>query len=207
MSKVFGIGLSRTGTTSLTVALKGLGYRAAHFPSDDDTRREVTAHVRAGTGPIELTILKELDALTDTPISCVYEGLDSGYPGSKFILTVRDRSSWLESCRVFWGRYPVVPVEGAHDSSMVQFVNLIRRHLYGATRFDKRLFATSYDRYVEGVRRHFRDDPARLLVMDICGGDGWDVLCPFLGLAIPEIPFPHEHRRPPSLGSIDGSMS
>ena len=68
MSKVFGIGLSRTGTTSLTLALKALGYQAAHFPSDDDTRREVTAHVLAGGGPIELTILKELDALTDTPV-------------------------------------------------------------------------------------------------------------------------------------------
>ena len=42
---------------------------------------------------------------------------------------------------------------------MVQFVNLIRHHLYGATRFDGRLFETSYDRYVAGVRRHFRNDP------------------------------------------------
>ncbi|HEX8335676.1 MAG TPA: sulfotransferase [Pyrinomonadaceae bacterium] len=34
----------------------------------------------------------------------------------------------------------------------------------------------------------------RLLVMDITAGDGWEVLCPFLGVEIPDRPFPHENR-------------
>ena len=38
-TKVFGIGLSKTGTTSLTSALGGLGYRAIHYPPLPDLRR------------------------------------------------------------------------------------------------------------------------------------------------------------------------
>ena len=34
----------------------------------------------------------------------------------------------------------------------------------------------------------------RLLVMDIPSGDGWSQLCPFLGVPIPAVPFPHEHK-------------
>jgi hypothetical protein len=34
----------------------------------------------------------------------------------------------------------------------------------------------------------------RLLVMDISSGDGWSQLCPFLGVPIPAVPFPHEHK-------------
>jgi len=39
--------------------------------------------------------------------------------------------------------------------------------------------------------------PHRLLVMDVTRGDGWDLLCPFLGLPIPSEPFPHENRTAP----------
>jgi hypothetical protein len=47
MTKVFGIGLSRTGSMSLTEALTILGFRALHFPADPVTQRERRL---AGTG-------------------------------------------------------------------------------------------------------------------------------------------------------------
>ena len=36
--------------------------------------------------------------------------------------------------------------------------------------------------------------PDRLLVMDIPAGDGWEKLCPFLGVPIPDAPFPHAYK-------------
>ena len=42
------------------------------------------------------------------------------------------------------------------------------------------------------VQREVPED--RLLVLDIVGGDGWEVLCPFLGLPIPHQPFPHSNK-------------
>jgi hypothetical protein len=40
------------------------------------------------------------------------------------------------------------------------------------------------------VREHFADRPGDLLVLDITAGEGWDRLCPFLGLPEPGVPFP-----------------
>ena len=38
---------------------------------------------------------------------------------------------------------------------------------------------------------HFAGRPDDLLVLDVVGGEGWERLCPFLGLAPPDEPFPH----------------
>jgi hypothetical protein len=40
------------------------------------------------------------------------------------------------------------------------------------------------------VCAHFDGRPDDLLVMDIAAGEGWSTLCPFLGVAVPEHPFP-----------------
>jgi hypothetical protein len=87
-SKIFGIGLSRTGTTSLHAALGILGYRSIHYPQLDRLYELVDDH----------------DAASDTPVACSYRQLDARYPGSRFILTVRDFRAWLESTRAFADR-------------------------------------------------------------------------------------------------------
>ena len=98
--KIFGIGMPKTGTTSLHRALVELGFEALDFPHDPAT----VAELRAGN--YRLSILEQVDALTDTPIPAVFAQLDREYPGSKFILTVRDMDSWLESCRHSWFNQP-----------------------------------------------------------------------------------------------------
>ena len=47
-----------------------------------------------------------------------------------------------------------------------------------------------YERHNSEVRAYFADRPEDLLVMDITAGDGWDVLCPFLGVEAPADEFP-----------------
>jgi hypothetical protein len=49
---------------------------------------------------------------------------------------------------------------------------------------------TEMTEHVHRVRAYFADRPGDLLVMDIAAGDGWGVLCPFLGLPTPDTPFP-----------------
>ena len=45
------------------------------------------------------------------------------------------------------------------------------------------------------VLAHFEGESDRLLIMDICRGDGWEVLCPFLGVPTRDGLFPHENQR------------
>jgi hypothetical protein len=193
MNKIFGIGLSRTGTTSLTHALSALGYHAIHFPHDPVTRQELAAHRCSPSESLRLAVLKSCDAITDTPACCVYRELDQSYPGSKFIMTVRDRKAWLASCERFWREVLVPGQEQQPDPGVREYIDFIDDWIYGATRFDRERFAAVYDEYTRGVRERFRGREEALLQLDVCGGDGWERLAPFLGAAVPEFPFPHEN--------------
>jgi hypothetical protein len=66
--------------------------------------------------------------------------------------------------------------------------------LYGITYYDKDIFTDVYHKFHRGVEDHFRGREDKLLILDICGGDGWEKLCPFVGKPIPDIPFPHENK-------------
>jgi len=174
MSKVFGIGLGKTGTTSLAVALRLLGYETVDNPM--------------GLGD-DLSLVDGVDAATDTPVAEVFEALDRRFPGSRFVYTVRaDREAWLDSVRRQWH---MARLAGLHQNE--QRTSLLRR-VYGlqAPRFDRHLVSAGYDRHHARVLSYFngRDD---LLVLDICGGDGWDELCAFLGRPVPDAPFPRQN--------------
>jgi len=86
--KIFGVGLSRTGTISLTAALRVLGYSAHHYP------------------PRPLVAAATHDALTDVPVIPHLRTLDCLYPDAKWILTVRDEEAWLASCAAWWASHP-----------------------------------------------------------------------------------------------------
>lgn len=78
MTKIFIIGLPRTGTTSVCSAMLNLGFSVAH-----------TAY----TG----RAFDEAQALADTPIFSDYKYLDIAYPNAKFIYLERAMDKWLPS--------------------------------------------------------------------------------------------------------------
>jgi len=169
--KIFGIGLNRTGTSSLSVALVYLGYKTAHFI--DHERNKV----------IDIESVLHYDALTDTPISCCFEQLDAKFPGSKFIYTVRDSESWLRSCA-----QRMEKIQNSHP--FVQDIVQLRLKVFGTPVFDEKLYLAAYERHETRVLHYFKQRRADLLSLDICGGNDWAQLCPFLGKSIPKMPFP-----------------
>ena len=173
--KIFGIGLSKTGTTSLARALEILGYRTRDYLG-------VTRYTAGDLGSIDLEAIDNNDALTDTPIPSFYRELDDRYPGSRFILTVREETGWLKSCQK---QFTQKLADKQNQASNQVFMDL-----YGCTVFDEEKFKAGYQRFVDGVKTYFKDRPQDLLILDVTGGDGWEQLCPFLGKEIPEVPFP-----------------
>lgn len=182
--KVFGIGLSKTGTTSLTKALNLLGIPSIHFPHDDRTFSELQR------GEYRLSVLEHYQGVTDTPVAPFYAQLDRVWPDSKFILTVREKTSWLRSAEDHWRRMK----QGAFEAD-VRYQDFISACVYGCTYFSAERFAYVYDQHAKNVREHFGDRPNDLLVLDVCGDEGWEPLCSFLGAPVPEgVPFPHANR-------------
>jgi Sulfotransferase domain len=195
-ARIFGIGLSRTGTMSLAHALGMLGYRSLHYPDDDRTREEIGSFLASGGDRLRLTVLESCDAITDTPICATFEALDAAYPGSRFILTIREKESWLDSCQGFWGIWFDPGLRGQPPEHPDAYIQAISEKLYRGPKFDRGRFSRAYDDYHERVRRHFRDRPTDLLELDICAGDGWDPLCDFLNVRVPRMEFPWGNRMP-----------
>jgi len=178
--KVFGIGLGRTGTKSLVAALNLLGVRSIHYPSDDQTLRELRA------AQYRLSVLDEYDGAADISVAPYYAELDWAYPGSKFILTVRDKEKWLDSIEAHF--------ENVNNFDY-EFARFVHTATYGCEVFHRARFSHAYNCHARNVSWYFSKRPSDLLVLDICKGDGWDVLCPFLerNPPVPVPAFPHHH--------------
>jgi hypothetical protein len=164
MTKIFGIGYPRTGTTSLSEALRILGYKTVQFPH---SLKEIEDH----------------DASTDSSVCVAYKFLWQHFPGSKFILCVREMESWLESCRIHFA----APWPGNEK---------IRFELFGAPSFHEQLFRLHYEEHNRAVRDFFgRRGPDQLLVYAVCNGEGWGPLCQFLDKSVPDVKFPVANTR------------
>lgn len=167
---VFGIGFQKTATTSLGDALDVLGYRVTGpFGWNDPDIRE-TALSRA------LNRIEGHDAAQDFPWAVLFRALDAHFPDATFILTTRDAEAWFNS---------MVRHFGMRSTPM-------RKWVYGAPypRRHRSTYVQRMKRHEQEVKAYFAGRPDDLLVMDITQGDGWEVLCPFLGHEIPSQPFP-----------------
>jgi hypothetical protein len=182
--RCWGIGLGRTGTLSLCYALVILGYRRVlHNPFFEE--------------------LASLDGGADLGVALYYKYLDYKFPGSKFVLTLRDLGSWLESMEFAFMRTPLLSRDEDVKIARREDVKIARRMLmYETVTFDRDRLIAAYHRHHADVRRYFLDRPDDLLEMNIIEHDQWDKLSPFLGLPIPTVPFPREHSHEQILSQI-----
>ncbi|MBW4492119.1 MAG: hypothetical protein KME26_03330 [Oscillatoria princeps RMCB-10] len=180
--KIFGIGLSQTGTKSLTQALHMLGFNVAHCPDDEMTLKELAA------GNYNFSILKDMDGIADITVAPFYAQLDKLFPGSKFILTVRDKESWMKSVGDNFGK-PVFEGLPSNENTM-QLRRQLRAAVYGSYTFQEEQFYQAYASHCQKVTEYFQSRPESLLVLNVFQGEGWEKLCPFLNLPVLERPFP-----------------
>ena len=88
--KIFGIGLCRTSTSSLSYALMQLGFKTWHAPAILDQNNFSN-------------IVNKFDTLTDlwSVTSISYLDLYKSYPNAKYILTIRDTDAWSNSVKYY----------------------------------------------------------------------------------------------------------
>lgn len=184
-TRIFGIGMHKTGTTSLHHALTILGYDSAHWKSAHWAKKIWDEMIVSGKSET----LEKNYALSDLPICLLYKELDAAYPGSKFILTMRDEKTWIESVRKHWGLTNPFRAQWQHDA----FTNEVHRELYGQTEFDANLFLSRYRRHNQEVKEYFRSRRGDLLIMDVDDGSGWFELCGFLRKPVPSMPYPRRN--------------
>lgn len=178
---VFGIGLMRTGTRSLCRALEILGWKTAHCTV-------------AGGGLITPDRLDDqhYEAAADITVAGRFEEFDRRYRPRLFVLTLRERWHWIKSiARLYLHNAPGLARARVPGDPLAE----VFAAAYGGLppeRFDSSWWFGAYDRHERRVTRHFARHPRCLLRMDICRGEGWQALCKFLRVPMPDRPFPHE---------------
>lgn len=180
MSKVFGIGWAKTGTTTLGECFKILGL------NHQSQRLDLVLDLAQNDLSRVLDLAKEKDSFEDWPWIILYQELDEAFPGSRFILTQRNSKNWLLSYQNM--------IQKKREAS--EKLNAIRRTLYGLPFPDvsEGDLIERYNQHNEEIMLYFQDRPNDLLVVDWEKGDGWGILCQFLEKEIPDAPFPHKNK-------------
>ncbi|MEO0899686.1 MAG: sulfotransferase family protein [Bacteroidota bacterium] len=171
--KIICIGFEKTGTTSLEQALTILGYRVrGNYP------RALLPAATANKKKL-LKILEGYDAMSDKPWFMIYRELDQLFPGSTFILTVREEESWYRSVSRHLGSLRTAHHEWIYGKGK------------GVPRDNKENAIKVFSQHNREVKEYFSNRPEDLLVLNLAEDNNWEKLCQHVDKPIPAIPFPH----------------
>lgn len=186
---VIGAGLGRTGTLTLKVALEALGYnRCHHMLEVFEHPEQVLFWRRAADGDAVdwAEVFAGYRAAVDWPSAHFYRQLADYYPDAKVVLTRRDPERWYDS--ISTTIFPALAnmVANLPPDSPGRFSDIIVTHNTFGGDLSKDNVIAAYERHNAEVVRTI--PPERLLVFEAV--QGWEPLCAFLGVPVPDMPFP-----------------
>ena len=197
--KIVGAGLGRTGTASLKIALEKLGFGPCYHMSEVLARPEhVGLWTEVGNGrPDFARIFAGFSATVDFPACIYWRELLQHYPDAKVILSVRDAEKWYRSTQetILGPRWWDFVLDGPFGA-MCQAT--IGAFLQGDVHGRDHLIAT-FERHSAEVRAAV--PPGKLLVFE--ARDGWPPLCRFLGVPVPDEPYPHVNSEAETQALLD----
>lgn len=203
--KIFCIGRNKTGTTSLHRALENLGYtvgrqEVAELLMEDWAKRDFRRIIQ---------YCKSADAFQDVPFSLdyTYQVLDHVFPGSKFILTIRNNEhEWYESLVRYHSK--IMKVNGIPTADDLKNYKYRRKGwlwrqqqlVFGAeesTLYNEKLYKTHYVNHNNRVLDYFRFRRDDLLVLNLSDITAMQSLCGFLEIEYVGQAMPHVNRSRP----------
>ena len=211
---VIGAGQPRTGTASLRCALsillngpvyhmKEVKKNYANGTNDLDFWSEACHKQKSSKEWIEFFEGRGYRGGVDLPPSLFYKELMEFFPDAKVVLTIRDPETWYKSVKetiyqttINSNSFPENlfnrSIGQSKYSTMIQ--NLTQRK---GNRFDDGIFdaitegreasVAYFNNWVEEVKRTVPKE--KLLVFNV--KEGWEPLCEFLKVPVPDIPFPN----------------
>lgn len=207
--RVIGAGYGRTGTLSLRTALERLGFAPCEHMIDVIGHPDrfllwqSALEQKERGGAIDWDpLFAGYAATVDWPGAFFWRELANANPQAKVVLTVRDPDRWYASvrrtiyrARLAFGPPPVTKVltavVAALDPRMAAAVRVLDGAIWEGAfggRFEDRAHAIrTFEAHTAAVERTIAPD--RLLVFDV--RQGWEPLCAFLGVPVPDEPFPH----------------
>jgi Sulfotransferase domain len=206
--QLIGAGFGRTGTMSTYTALKALGLPCYHMMEvlrNPANKRHLNFWRKVADAPDAArqdweTVFAQYTASVDNPAVCVWKELVRAYPHAKVLLTLHPKGgdAWYDSVMEtiyftentwqFKVLHALTPF-GRKFGDMSH--KLVWQHLHRDTMPDRAKAVAFYNRHIEEVKAAVPED--KLLVFTV--NQGWAPLCNFLGVAMPNTPFPNVNDR------------
>lgn len=193
--KVIGAGVGRTGTYSLKLAINQLGFGPSHHMEEVifnmPAQLPLWQAAVAGKPDFE-AIYDGYPAAVDWPTAGFHRELYAAYPKAKFILTHRSTESWVESFSSTI--YKLVSSPEAAPQAMRDWLAMgtaVIAKTGFPTGLDKAALGKAFEAHIAAVEASI--PASQLLVYQV--KEGWEPLCAFLGVPVPEGPFPRTNDR------------
>tara|TARA_R110002110_G_scaffold89303_2_gene232764 strand:- start:126826 stop:127521 length:696 start_codon:yes stop_codon:yes gene_type:complete len=198
--KVIGAGLGRTATFSMKFALEHLGLGPCYHMSEvfAGARRNIPLWLDVVNGkPDWDAVFDGYLSTTDYPACTYWRELAEFYPDARVILTIRDPDSWFDSVsQTIFSEKMMGSFSGSPIETMMQGAVLAP---FG-DRINDRAFMTSwFEQWNQDVIDSL--PPERLLVYS--PKEGWEPLCSFLDVPVPDVSFPRINSRDEIVAASD----
>jgi len=204
--QVIGVGLNRTGTTSLALALDELGFGPCYnLRTLNSEPHRVADWITAEKDPAQgdwKRIFAGFKSAAGSPTSAYWQEIADAFPSAKVILTIRPADSWYESVGATLTQ-ALAPQPAAlrvltwqkqshyDEKASEEFQERTWEREIGGDFSDRDRTIEAFDKHIADVRANIPAE--RLLVYSV--RDGWGPLCAFLGVPEPQRPFPRENDR------------
>lgn len=197
MLEIIGAGFGRTGTHSLGLALEKLGFGPCYSLPEvakNPGHTEIWNDAIDGKQVDWDHLFNSYRSAVEWPVVAFVQELAQHFSQAKFVLTYREPASWYESASktIFDGLEL-----SAHNPDVVKRERSgWKRRLILEQTFEGKYWNKEYT--IEIYQRHIRQvietvPPERLLHFDV--KDGWEPLCEFLQIPIPQESFPWLNER------------
>lgn len=201
-AKVFCVGAGKTGTTSLEVFFRSLGFRVGDQAKGELLLQDWAARNFA---PI-ISLARSAQFFQDLPFNCpdTFQAMDTAFPGSKFILSVRDDpEQWYVSLTRFHtkllgrGRLPTAADLREFPYRYKGWILESLILVYGVAEdepYRKDILINAYERHNAAVKKYFTHCSASLLVVNVAEPDTAQRIIEFVGLPYQGEQIPHLNR-------------
>ena len=196
--KIICAGIGKTGTTSITKALRHLGFTV--FDWEEQTLYFIDHWVdvfQNGAQPDVKRLYQNVDVLVDSPGNFFWEEVLEAFPDSKVILSEREEDSWVKSLV-----NQLQLITAVRYREFYRILSPTTRKIYFVFySYLNAALGTTNPRSTTVFRKRYREHnhrvkslvpPEKLLLYNV--KQGWKPLCDFLGCEVPTgVAFPHEN--------------
>ena len=190
--RVIGAGFGRTGTLSLKVALEKIGFGPCYHMMEVGQRPDdihVWKRAHDGEAIDWHAFLGDWGATVDWPSCNLWREQLAAFPDAKVILSKRDPARWYASVMntIYPSSQAAMRSDDARASAFGTWANeIIWERVFGGRMDDEAHVLSVLAAHEAAVRAEVPSD--RLL--EFSPGDGWEPLCAFLGVGVPDEDYP-----------------